>query len=78
MTTLDKLAPGESATIAKVDVKGGAGRRILEMGLSPGTTVKMVRKAPLNDPVEFTVRGYNISLRSAEAATIHVETGGSQ
>ncbi|WP_019177597.1 FeoA family protein [Methanomassiliicoccus luminyensis] len=71
-TTLDKLAPGNSAVIVSVEAKGPVRRRIAEMGLCPGAQITMVRKAPLNDPLEFLVRGYNISLRNADAATIVV------
>lgn len=72
--TLDKLVPGNSAVIVSVGAKGPVRRRIAEMGLCPGAEITMVRKAPLNDPLEFLVRGYNISLRNADAATIVVRT----
>ena len=73
-TTLDQIEPGSSATIVRVGAKGNARRRILEMGLCPGSLITMVRRAPLNDPVEFTVRGYFISLRNSEASTGIVRT----
>lgn len=73
-TTLDRMEPGSSATIVRVEAKGTARRRIAEMGLCPGTKITMVRRAPLNDPVEFTVRGYFISLRNSEASTVVVLT----
>jgi Fe2+ transport system protein FeoA len=72
--TLDRLEPGSSAIIVRVESKGTARRRIAEMGLCPGAEITMVRRAPLNDPVEFTVRGYFISLRSSEASTVVVRT----
>jgi Fe2+ transport system protein FeoA len=70
--TLDRLEPGSSATIVRVDTKGTVRRRIAEMGLCPGAEITMVRRAPLNDPVEFTVRGYFISLRNCDASTVVV------
>ena len=72
--TLDKLMPGNTAVIVSVEAKGQARRRIAEMGLCPGAEITMVRRAPLNDPLEFLVRGYNLSLRNAEAAMIVVRT----
>ena len=47
--------------------------RLMELGMLPGTEVRCIRMAPLGDPLEFEVRGYNLSLRKAEAATIAVE-----
>jgi len=75
-TTLDTLEPGNKAIIKNVAAKGTARRRMAEMGLCPGTEVTMVRRAPLKDPIEFTVRGYNLSLRKAEAAAIIIEREG--
>lgn len=73
-TTLNKLEPGDKGTILRVEAKGAARRRIAEMGMSPGAEVTMVRRAPLNDPLEFQVRGYYITLRNSEAATVVVRT----
>ncbi|MDW5563419.1 MAG: FeoA family protein [Methanomassiliicoccus sp.] len=70
--TLDRLEPGSSAIIVRVESKGAARRRIAEMGLCPGAEIVMVRRAPLNDPVEFTVRGYSISLRKSDASAVVV------
>jgi Fe2+ transport system protein FeoA len=72
--TLDLLEPGSSATIVRVEAKGTARRRIAEMGLCPGAEITTVRRAPLNDPLEFTVRGYFISLRNSEASMVVVRT----
>ena len=72
--TLDKLPIGATATI--VDVQGDAQlqQRILEMGVLPGIQVEVVRFAPLGDPIEIKVMGYNLSLRKAEAMHVSVET----
>ena len=56
-----------------VDARDEVGRRILEMGVTPGATVKLVAVAPLGDPLAFEVRGYRLSLRKAEAARVAVE-----
>ena len=69
---LDRLAPGESGRIARIDAEPGVKRRLMELGLVPGTDVEMVRTAPLGDPLEVTVRGLHLSLRRTEAARIHV------
>jgi Fe2+ transport system protein FeoA len=69
---LDRLAPGEAGRIARIDAEPGITRRLMELGLVPGTDVEMVRSAPLGDPLEVTVRGLHLSLRRSEAAHIHV------
>lgn len=73
LTTLDRLKPGQVATIRKIQGKGAIRRRIMEMGLTNGAKVEMVKTSPLGDPIEYKVRGYSISLRKAEAQTIEVE-----
>jgi ferrous iron transport protein A len=70
--TLDLLAPGESATIARLEGDPGIARRLMELGLVPGTIVAIVRTAPFGDPLELTVRGVHLSLRRSEARFIHV------
>ncbi len=70
--SLDRLAPGESGTIARIDGEPAIARRLMELGLVPGTTVEMIRTAPLGDPLELTVRGMHLSLRRSEARSIHV------
>lgn len=70
--TLDRLAPGERARIARIDAEPGITRRLMELGLVPGTDVEMVRTAPLGDPIEVAVRGLHLSLRRSEAGHIHV------
>jgi Fe2+ transport system protein FeoA len=74
MKTLDQLKPGERATVKTV---GGAGtaiyQRLLEMGVFEGAELQVVRFAPLGDPMEITVQGYNLSLRKAEAHLVEVD-----
>ena len=70
---LSELAVGESACVAAVDGEGVVMVRLLEMGFVPGTPVRLVKTAPLGDPLQFELRGYHISLRRAEAARIRIE-----
>jgi ferrous iron transport protein A len=72
-TTLDQLIPGQVATVKKVGGDGPIRRRILDMGVTNGTGIEMVKSSPLGDPVEYKVRGYRLSLRKAEARVIEVE-----
>jgi ferrous iron transport protein A len=71
--TLNQLKPGERATIVKVGGEGPVRRRILDMGVVTGADIEVVRVAPLGDPVEFRVKGYNLSLRKSEAQNVQVE-----
>ncbi len=73
-TTLDRVGIGTSATIVAVDSDDVQLRQhILDMGLTPGTTVTMVKEAPMGDPLELRLRGYELTLRKADAARIAVE-----
>jgi len=70
---LNELEKGEKGAIVKIGGKDSAHRRLLDMGLVSGTEVQMERVAPLGDPIEIRVKGYNLSLRKEEAASIQVE-----
>jgi ferrous iron transport protein A len=70
---LDKLKAGQTGTVVRVGGEGPARRRMMDMGLVTWARVKMVRVAPLGDPVEFEVKGYSLSLRKSEARDITVE-----
>ena len=69
---LDDLAPGEAGVIVRVDADAAIARRLMELGLVPGTRVEVVRRAPLGDPVELRLRQVHLSIRRTEAAHIHV------
>jgi ferrous iron transport protein A len=71
---LSELAPGAAAVLRAMPSAGAAFVRLREMGLLPGTRVKLVRRAPLGDPIEIEVRGYHLSLRRDEAEHIVIET----
>ena len=73
MKTLQDVKIGESAKIVKLNGEGAVKRRIMDMGLTKGTEVTVKKVAPLGDPIELTVRGYELSLRKADAALIDVE-----
>ena len=69
--TLEDLSPGQSGTILSIGNKSGTvKRRLVDMGLTPGTEVKVTKIAPLGDPIEVTLRGYELSLRKEDAAQI--------
>lgn len=71
--TLDLLEPGSFAKVIHIKGRGAARRRILDMGMVPGVTIEVIRKAPLGDPIEFKVKNYNLSLRKTEAKLIVVQ-----
>lgn len=73
MKTLRDLSVGESAKVAKLHGEGAVKRRIMDMGITKGTDVSVRKVAPLGDPIEITVRGYELSLRKADAEMIEVE-----
>ncbi len=70
---LHELKTGQRGVIVHVSGKGPVKRRMMDMGLVPGSEVQVVRVAPLGDPIEFTVKGYSLSLRKSEASHIQVE-----
>ncbi len=74
--TLRSLNPGQKAVITKVTAKGELGRRMRDMGLVPGVGLQVMGRAPLKDPVEIKLRGYNLSLRNNEADHIFVAPEG--
>jgi ferrous iron transport protein A len=73
MKTLKETKPGETARVVKIGGMGPVKRRIMEMGITKGTEIYVRKVAPLGDPVEVTVRGYELSLRKADAELIEVE-----
>lgn len=73
MGTLNNVRIGKTVTIKKINGSGAVKRRIMDMGLTKGTDVYVRKVAPLGDPIELTVRGYELSVRKADAALIDVE-----
>ena len=70
--TLGSLRPGHSARVVRVRGEGALQLRIMEMGLTRGVEVQVLKTAPLGDPLEIAVRGYVLSLRRADAALVEV------
>lgn len=73
MKTLKDIKPGETVTVTKLDGDGAIKRRIMDMGITKGVSVFVRKVAPLGDPVEIRVRGYELSLRKGDADFILVE-----
>jgi len=71
--TLRELKPGQQGKVASVGSAGSMKRRIMDMGITPGVEIKVVKVAPLGDPIEVTVRGYQLSLRKDEAQQIELQ-----
>lgn len=74
MTSLAKLSQGQSAKVVQVIGGGAVSQRLMEMGITPGTTIRFIGSAPLGDPLEYEVRGYRLCMRRGEAEQIEVET----
>ena len=73
MRTLKEIAPGGAVRVIKIGGGGPVKRRIMEMGITKGAEIYVRKVAPLGDPLEITVRGYELSLRKADAELIEVE-----
>ncbi len=73
-TTLKLVKPGQTVTVMKIGGEGPIKRRIMEMGITKGAEIIVRKVAPLGDPIEVTVRGYELSLRKADAELIEVES----
>ena len=73
MKTLKDVKCGETVTVAKLNGEGAVKRRIMDMGITRGTEIYVRKVAPLGDPVEITVRGYELSLRKADAEMITLQ-----
>ena len=74
MKTLKESKVGDSVRIVKLHGEGAVKRRIMDMGLTKGVDVQIRKVAPLGDPIEVTVRGYELSIRKADAEMIEVES----
>ncbi len=72
--TLDQLRVNESGVVATLRGTGTIQQRLMEMGVSDGATVEVLRFAPLGDPMEIRVRGFHLSLRKSEAALVEIQS----
>ena len=73
MKTLQQVKIGDTARVVKLHGEGAVKRRIMDMGITKGVEVTVRKVAPLGDPIEVTVRGYELSIRKADAGMIEVE-----
>ena len=73
MKTLKDVKVGETCTVARLHGEGPVKRRIMDMGITKGVEIYVRKVAPLGDPVEVTVRGYELSIRKADAEMIEIE-----
>ncbi len=73
MNNLRNVAVGSTAKVVKIHGEGAVKRRIMDMGITRGVEIYVRKVAPLGDPIEITVRGYELSLRKADAESIEVE-----
>ncbi len=71
--TLDSFVVGEKGTVKTVVGEGKIKRRLFDMGITPGAEIYMRKRAPLGDPIEVTVRGYELTLRKTEASCVTME-----
>jgi len=76
--TLKELRPGEGGVVERVAAEGALRRRIFDMGLTPGAEVRVKKAAPLGDPLECTVRGYELLIRKSEAEQITIKVTGNR
>lgn len=74
MRTLDQLKPKETGVVASLVGMGNIQQRLLEMGVSDGAEIEVLRFAPLGDPMEIFVRGFHLTLRKSEAALVELES----
>ena len=73
MKTIKDMGIDDTAKVVRLHGQGAVKRRIMDMGLTKGVEVKVRKLAPLGDPIEITVRGYELSIRKADAETIEIE-----
>jgi len=73
MKTLNKVKPGEAVSIVRLDSEGAIRRRLLDLGLTPNTRVMVRKTAPLGDPIELSLRGYELTIRAEDAQKVIVD-----
>lgn len=73
ITSLDKLKPGQICQVKDVNLVGEIKYRLLDMGIIPNTQIEVIKKAPLGDPIQISLRGYSLTIREEIARKIEVE-----
>ncbi len=76
MKLLSEFLVGEKGVVLAVNGEGAVRRRLFDMGITPGAEIYLRKKAPLGDPMEISLRGYELTLRKAEAAHVEMREGG--
>lgn len=71
--SLDTLADGEAGVVERLELTEPTKRRLIEMGITPGTAVRVLKRAPLGDPIEIYLRRYSLTLRASDARRIYVK-----
>jgi Fe2+ transport system protein FeoA len=71
--TLSKLPAGVNAKVTAINGEGAVSRRLMEMGIVPGVSVRLVKSAPFGDPIEVRILGYSLAIRKNEADSVEVE-----
>ena len=72
MVSLKSLADGKCGVVEKIELNGATKRRLIEMGITPGTKITVLKRAPLGDPIEILLRGYSLTIRGTDAEQIQV------
>lgn len=70
--TLDNIKIGNSAVVTRIGIQGPLKRRLIDMGITPGVIIKVKKTAPMGDPIEIRLRGYELSIRRSETKNIYV------
>lgn len=73
MASLKELKPGQRGVVVQIDSKGALKRRLVDMGITPGVAVMVRKVAPLGDPIEINLRGYELTIRKTEAENIKIK-----
>lgn len=72
MVNLKSLSDGKTGIVEKIELTGATKRRLIEMGITPGTKITVLKRAPLGDPIEILLRGYSLTIRGTDAERIQV------
>ena len=75
---LCELAPGDAGRVLRIEESSPIGKRLWDLGLTPDTPIRVLRRAPLGDPMEYELRGYRLCLRRSEAALVVVQVEGEE
>lgn len=73
MASLKELKPGQRGVVVQIDSKGALKRRLVDMGITPGVVIMVRKVAPLGDPIEINLRGYELTIRKTEAENIKIK-----